>query len=80
MVRVERKILEEDQVLQPLNLLDQIEAEVEPAQLGQGLETLDLRDDVVVELQLDELIHTKQVVNVDDICSRREVETVSVLN
>lgn len=53
--------------LETLNLLDQVEAEVEPPKLGQALEALDSRDNVVVELELDKSLDADKVVDFDDV-------------
>ena len=63
----EGEVLKLGQVVQALDHLDHVKGEVEPLELGQRLQAGDLSDDVVVELQLQQVLHTSQVVDFNDI-------------
>ena len=63
----EGEVLELAQVVQALDHLDHVKGEVEPLELGQRLQASYLRDDVVVELQLHQVLHASQVVDFNDV-------------
>ena len=56
------------QRLEALDLLDQVEAQVEPLELGERFEALNTRDDVVVKLELSEGLNTDEIVDFNNIC------------
>ena len=63
----ERQVLQKAQFFKSLNLLDHVKAEVQPFELRKALQALDPRDDVVIKLEFDEISHTHQVVNFDNV-------------
>lgn len=67
MVRKEGQVFKFAQVVQTFDLGDQIEAEVEPAEVDQRVKSLDLRNDIVVQLQFGQVLHPHQVVNFHDV-------------
>ena len=66
------KVLQKAQFFKSLNLLDHVEAEVQPFELREALQALDPRDDVVIKLKLDEISHSHQVVNLDNVYKKFE--------
>ena len=66
------KVLQKAQFFKSLNLLDHVEAEVQPFELREALQALDPRDDVVIKLELDEISHPHQVVNLDNVYKKFE--------
>ena len=63
----ERQVLQKAQFFKSLNLLNHVKAEVQPFELRKALQALDPRDDVVIKLEFDEISHTHQVVNLDNV-------------
>ena len=68
----EGEVLQKAQFFKPLYLFDHVEAEVQPFELCEALQTLDSRDDVVIKLELDEISHPNQVVNLDNVYKKFE--------
>ena len=54
-------------LVETLNHSDQIKGQVEPLEVDEGVQALNLHDDVVVELELSKSLHAVQVVNLDDV-------------
>ena len=52
------QISELGQIIQVFNLFDEVEAEIEPLQVNEMVQILNLGYNVVVQLQLNELVHT----------------------
>ena len=50
------------------HFLNHVEAEIEPLELSERLQALDLSDDIVVQLKLDKMAQAEQVVDFHDIC------------
>ena len=67
LIRIQRKIGQLGQRLEALDLGDHVEREIEPREVLELAQVLNLANDVVVELQLGQFRHTIQVIDADDV-------------
>ena len=54
-------------LVQALYLADQVERQVEPLQIDEVFEALNLHDDVVVKLKLGQVLHALQIIDFNDV-------------